>query len=144
MKKLISLILCLVAILSVFALASCANDPDQKPDGPDGPKDPEDTYLEELDFDGQVVTFALASATMGDPTSRGYIACDVEEKNGDAVVDAIYDRNQEVERRLNVDIEVALCTGHTKFTENVLPSLLSLSLGCMCRCVCWGKQGGLL
>ena len=124
MKKLISLALCLVTVLSVFALASCAEDNSGKKKGEEEVVI-EDTYLEELDFEGQVVTFAIYGEE-GNYSNLGWVSCDVDEKNGDAVVDAVYDRNRLVEQRLNVEIDVALSEpNNTKFTQAVLPTLIA-------------------
>ena len=124
MKRIICFVLCLVMMLGTIALVSCAEKEKSNNSGnstvtPDEP----DTYLEDLDFDGAVIKFALSSAE--DPLALGHISCYVEEKNGDTVVDALYDRNEEVKRRLNVEIEVVATSNHTKFTETVKPSLMA-------------------
>ena len=138
MKRIISLLLSIVTVLGLFALVACAKDNDQG--GSDGPAPTPEDFTHPLmeaglDFDGYHVTFALSSADVDG--SNGRISCDVEEKTGDTVVDAIYDRNQLVEQTLNVVIEPVLYTNHTKFTEGVLPSLLSQTDDYN---ILWGQQ----
>ena len=125
MKKIISIVLIIVTIMSLLALASCASKDKQKDDGPtELPEDFVHPLIDAgLDFQGQHVTFALSSASSDN--SIGRISCDVDEKSGDSVVDAIYDRNEFVESTLNVVIEPVLYTTHTDFTSQVLPSLIS-------------------
>ena len=86
--------------------------------------DPEDNYLEkfeDLDFEGTAIKFALSSAEA--TNSIGHIACYVEEKNGDTVVDAVYDRNQLIQSTLNVEIQVVATSNHTQFTDTVKQAL---------------------
>jgi len=127
MKRIICFFLCLVLVFGTVVLVSCAEKESTKNnDGEAIVIDPEDDYLkkfEDLDFDGYVVKYALSSAE--DPNSIGHIACNVEEKNGDTVVDAIYDRNETIKNTINVDIEVVTTTNHTGFTAAVRPSLMA-------------------
>jgi len=124
MKRIVCFVLCLVMIMATVALVSCA-EKEKKPDQGDvKPIDPEDNYIEKfegLDFEGTAITFALSSATS--PEANGYRSCLVEEKTGDSVSDAIYDRNELVEKALNVDIEVAITSNHTEFTKTVETTL---------------------
>lgn len=122
MKKIISLFLCISVLCGVLLLASCAKkEEEKKPDD----TAVEEIYLDGLDFGGESVKFALSSAGNGNPPTIGYKGFDVDEKTGDAVADAVYDRNAIVEEQLNVSIEVVLGTGHTEFTSTVLPSLMA-------------------
>ena len=124
MKRIICLVLCLVMVFGTLALVSCAEN-EKKPAGDTVvPVDPEDTYLEKfegLNFEGEVITFALSCATS--PETNGYRSCMVEEKTGDSVSDAIFDRNQLVQNMLNVQIEVAVTSNHTQFTATVETTL---------------------
>lgn len=121
MKKIISFILVVTMILATAMLVSCAKEEKEKET--DAPV--ENEYLEELDFEGTSVRFALGVASPGNPPSDGYMGFDVDEKNGDAVVDSLYDRNAFIEELLNVKIEVVITSGQTNFTETVTPSLIA-------------------
>ena len=89
-------------VFGTVVLVSCAEKESAKNNGGEATViDPNDNYLkkfEGLDFDGYVVKYALSSAE--DPNSIAHIACNVEEKNGDTVVDAIYDRNETIKNTM--------------------------------------------
>ena len=124
MKRIICFVLCLIMMASSIALVSCAENKDNNNDGKVDPIDPDDNYIEKfdgLDFEGTEVTFALSSATS--PEANGYRSCLVEEKTGDSVSDAIFDRNQLVESALNVKIVVATTSNHTQFSNAVVTAL---------------------
>ena len=125
MKRIICFILCLIMVMSTVALVSCAEKETNKggDEVEEGPKD--DTYLTGYDFEGAVIKFAIACGEKGNPLNNAYRSCMVEEKTGDSVVDAIYDRNQIIKSRLNVEIEVIVCTSNTQFTPTVEPALLA-------------------
>ncbi|MBR6735873.1 MAG: hypothetical protein IKL92_03265, partial [Oscillospiraceae bacterium] len=124
MKRIICFVLCLVMIMGTVALVSCAEKKKENNNGTVTPVDPDDNYIEKfegLDFEETEITFALSSATS--PEANGYRSCLVEEKTGDSVSDAIFDRNQLVEAALNVDIVVAITSNHVEFTKTVETTL---------------------
>lgn len=123
MKRIICFVLCLTMICATLMLVSCAKNDDK--DKPTVNESESGEYLEDLDFDGAIIKFVLSQASNGDPPNVAYKGFDVDQKSGDAVADAVYDRNATVESRLNVSIEVVECTGHMDFTEKVRPALLA-------------------
>jgi hypothetical protein len=137
MKKFISLILVIASVLSVLALVSCIEDIE-------GIKPPDVTetttsYLPPLhlgeiptcggsdgpDFKGHTVTFAVCDSKSEDST-LSKLSCLADEKTGEAIVDAIYDRNKLIEKCLNVDIEISLYSfASSTFINTLMPSLLA-------------------
>ncbi len=108
MKKIISLSLALICLLaSVLSLASCANNQDR---GSNEEVTPTLEHLQNLDFGGIDVNFAVASAD-GDSYHRRSIDVDYDGELGDentnSVDVAIYQRNLKIETMLNVNIEIA-------------------------------------
>ena len=123
MKRIICLALSLLMIFATIALTSCATKNDTVISEPPPTTDP--PYLSGLDFEDATIKFALSQAVNGNPPNIAYKGFDVDEKTGDVVADAVFDRNATIEEQLNVNIEIVLCTGHTEFTENVLPALMA-------------------
>ena len=107
MKRIISFILVLVMIAATFAMVSCAKDK-EKGNVDDVPFSEEDNYMVgKYDFEGKIVTFPIFG---GEDT--WYIG--VEEKVGETVEDAVYERDKLTETRLNIDIQ---CVYMSKFDE---------------------------
>lgn len=138
MKRIISLLLSAIMLVGAMALVSCALEDEEYAGNVDegfvcglGTTTPSTTiinkpsYFGNPTFDGAVVKFALASAVMGDLNSDGYRGCDVDEDNGDLIVSKVYKRNQNVEERFDVDIQVVECTDEKSLTELVTPILLA-------------------
>ena len=139
MKKIISLILVIAATLSVLALISCVEDIE----GMEGTKETDVTeatttpmpplHLGEYptcgssnkpDFQGHTVTFAVCDPESED-TTLSKLSCLADEKTGDAIVDAIYERNQLIKEALNVNIEISVYSFGGPLIKNVIPSLLA-------------------
>ena len=117
MKRIISftLVLCMLAA-SLALITACAekkND-NKKDDKPDEVK--EDNYMVDMyDFGGEMITFPIFG---GEPW---YL--DVEEKVGETVEDAVYDRDKIVEERLNVEIETVPISSFDEFKSSILTVL---------------------
>ena len=126
MKKIISLVVALVAILSCFSLAACA----EKDTGKNkAPVDLDAEYEHPLtkaglNFDGEEIRIVVASNVV----SRDAIAAigvDVDEKTGETLVDSVYDRNAQVEALLGVDIQLIDVFPHSGFTKSVQDVLMA-------------------
>lgn len=134
MKKVISLVLALALFAGTLTLMSCAM-ADEEYSGAQNNASASDTtsnkppYYTKLPdpitFDGAKIRFALASAHEKNLESDGYRGCYVDEDNGEMVVSAVYKRNQNVEERLNVDIDVVLCTDEKSLTKTVTPIFMA-------------------
>ncbi len=120
MRKIISLLLAAVTLATTAAcFASCA---DQKENsGNTGEVKPTLEHLEGLDFGGEEVNFIIAGAD-GDYYNQRSIY--VDEESGDAVDNAIYERNEKVQSMLNVEI-VALAEANDSITNQAKNVLLS-------------------
>ena len=126
MKKIICFVLTMVMIVSALALVSCAKDKDKI----EGGEDPTPTGYEHplltsgLDFGGTEIRMVVASNDQS-RSSIAAISVDVDEKTGEDLVDAIYDRNRLIEDTLNVDIQLIDVFGHTNFSQSVNSALAS-------------------
>ena len=123
MKKIICLLICVASLMSIIALAACSSPKENTQNNNQADK-PKEDYLSGLDFGGKQIRFAIAAAKAGDYSNYGWVGCDVDEANGDTVVDAVYNRNRIVEEKLNVDIEVAIATDGT-LRETIITTLQS-------------------
>ena len=126
MKKIISIILSLVFVLACLALVSCAKD-DTVEGGGDKPVETDHDHpllSAGLDFEDEEIRIVVASNNLA-RDSIAAISVDVDEKNGETLVDSIYDRNATVERALGVDIQLIDVFPHSGFTNSVKDVLIS-------------------
>ena len=127
MKKLISITLALVAVIACFALVSCADDKKGNDGNSNTPveTDHEHELLKSgLNFDGEEIRIVVASNDLS-RTSVAAIGVDVDAKNGETLVDSVYDRNATVEAALNVDIQLIDVFPHSGFTKSVETTLIA-------------------
>jgi len=113
MKRIISFALALATLALSFAvITACAKKEDEKKPGGDVTTQTEDTYMVgEYDFGGDVITFPIFGS------DSWYL--DVEEKIGETVEDAVFDRDQLVKERLNVELETVPISNFSEFQSSV-------------------------
>ena len=105
------------------------NNPDD-PDNPDDPQNPDnpgeiESPIKGLDFNGAEVTFAVCDPAT-DKGTLSILSCDVEEKNGNVIDEAIYERNRSIEQELNVKISISVyCQSNDTFKNTIMPTLLA-------------------
>ena len=105
MKKLISILL--LAGMMTGLLVSCANEkPDTTTPVVNNTVSTTDDLPDNLDFGGQEIKIICADEEI---TMLSFVA---DEENEDLVSQKIYERNQAIEQRLNVDIEIVETTDH--------------------------------
>ena len=101
MKRIISLVLALATLaISLAVFTACAEKENTKKPGntTDDVENQEDNYMvDQYDFGGDTITFPIFGS------DSWYL--NVEEKVGETVEDAVYDRDQLVKERLNVEID---------------------------------------
>ncbi len=115
MKKIIGFLLAVVMLLSAAALlGACAKKEKNKNEDVDS----DDDYLTGLDFNGAEIRFVVSDSSQEMNSLSGQ-SVSVEERDGDTVSIALYDRNALIESRLNVDIQLLMMTSHTNFTAQV-------------------------
>ena len=120
MKKLISFILVMVMLMAAFALVSCS-DKEKKKDGGvnDISGDAEDNYMVgQYDFEGAVITFPIFGG-------EGTWYLGVEEKIGETVEDAIYERDKTTEARLNIDIDCVYMPNFEEYKAEIRKVLMA-------------------
>ena len=106
MYRYLALILALLMIISLFSCGEATGDPSDTDTGDstalpiESETEIQDNVPEGLDYDGETITF-LSLGVQG--TTIGQIT--VPELTGDAISDAVFERNTYVENRLNVRIE---------------------------------------
>lgn len=117
MKRIISLILALCMLTATFVLiTACAEKENNKKNDKVDVENKEDNYMVgEYDFGGEVITFPIFGS------DSWYL--DVEEKVGETVEDAVYDRDKLVESRLNVEIETVPIGNFEEFKSSILTVL---------------------
>ena len=102
-KRFFAFSLALVCLFSfVLTLSSCVKEPEDSKGPSENLEFPE--HLEGLDFGGETVNFIVCISTVDDFNTR---SIKVDEDDGDAVNSAIYARNEKIEQKLNVEIEIA-------------------------------------
>ena len=118
MKRIISLVLVLVMIAATFALVSCAKDKEKDPIE-DGPGTEKDTYMiGEYNFEGKTITIPIFGNE-----DTWYI--DVEEKVGETVEDAVYERDKLAESILNIDIQGVYMPEFDQFKSEIRKVLMA-------------------
>ena len=107
MKKAI-LMLIVVSLLASFVLTACANN-DDKSDVTDPEIEKEPTWEDnDFDFEGATISFVYVEGEEGGFTRKS-ISPDMDAADdGDAVVSALYERNQKIQNAYNVKIEAIL------------------------------------
>ena len=114
MKRIISFVLCLCMLAATFVMISACAEKEKGPNkgGDDVVVDKEDNYMVGLyDFGGETITFPIFGE------DAWYLG--VEEKVGETVEDAVYDRDRTVEDRLNVKIECVYHGSFAGFQEDI-------------------------
>lgn len=114
MKRIISFALVLCTLAAAFAMVTaCAEEKEDKQPDKDKPvEETDENYMVgQYDFDGEIITFPIFGS------DSWYL--DVEEKVGEVVEDAVYERDKLVEERLNVELETVPIGNFDEFKSSI-------------------------
>ncbi len=121
MKKLIAFLLAMVCVMSAFTLVPCANNKNNNNGGGSDIEADEDYPLPaDLHFDNEVINFVTGEGKNGTFSERSIT---VDEDAADDVDVKIWERNQFVQEKLGVEINLVDAIYYSDMMAQITPSL---------------------